>query len=60
MDRSKHSAGLLSTGDVVNRAQVECREFHTGCAVCHALVEYLCFSIAFVDVGCAVDFCGMG
>lgn len=29
MDRSKHSAGSLSTGDVVNRAQVECLGIHT-------------------------------
>ncbi len=39
MHRARHSAGSLSTGDVVNRAQVECLGIHTICAVCIILVE---------------------
>jgi peptidoglycan LD-endopeptidase LytH len=39
MDRCRHSAGSLSTGDVVNRAQVECLGIHTICAVWIILVE---------------------
>lgn len=48
MDRSRHSAGSLSTDDVVNRAQVECLGIHTICAVCIMQVEteeYLIVSV---------------